>query len=84
MDQGNPGLGVTPQLDEMRAYALKAQHSDESAGEFKTKRLNLWLSSSSAWLSMDAWDACADATLTIEAFTGEPCWIGLDGANEMT
>ena len=28
--KANPGLGVTPQLDEMRAYARKAQHSDES------------------------------------------------------
>ena len=76
--KANPGLGVTPRLDEMTAYASKAQHSDDSAGEFKTKRLNLWLSSSSAWLSMEAWNACADPTLTMDAFAGEPAFIGAD------
>jgi phage terminase large subunit-like protein len=78
--KANPGLGITPRLDEMRAYAQKAQYSDDSAGEFKTKRLNLWLSSASAWLPMDAWNACADPTLTIDAFEGEPCSVGYDGA----
>jgi phage terminase large subunit-like protein len=76
--KANPGLGITPQREEMRAYAQKAQHSDESAGEFKTKRLNLWLSSASAWLSMDAWQRCAETTLTIEAFAGAPCVVGVD------
>jgi phage terminase large subunit-like protein len=78
--KANPGLGITPRLDEMRAYAAKAQHSDESAGEFKTKRLNIWLSSASAWLPMPAWQACADPTIRLEHFRGEPCWIGYDGA----
>jgi phage terminase large subunit-like protein len=76
--KANPGLGVTPRLDEMRAYASKAQHSDDSAGEFKTKRLNLWLSSSSAWLSMEAWQRCADPSLSIDTFAGEACYIGCD------
>jgi phage terminase large subunit-like protein len=62
----------------MRAYAQKAQHSDESAGEFKTKRLNLWLSSSSAWLNMEAWSRCADGKLTLQSFAGEPCYVGAD------
>ena len=78
--ESNPGLGITPRLDEMRAYAPKAQHSDDRAGEFKTKRLNLWLSSAIAWLPMEAWHRCADPTLSIDAFAGEPCYIGFDGA----
>jgi phage terminase large subunit-like protein len=76
--KSNPGLGITPRRDEMRAYAQKAQHSDESAGEFKTKRLNIWLSSASAWLSMDAWQACADTSLSIDNFAGADCVIGCD------
>lgn len=76
--KANPMIGVTPRWDEMRQYCQDAIHSPESQGEFKTKRLNLWLSSSSAWLPMDAWDRCADPTLTIESFHGEPCYIGLD------
>jgi phage terminase large subunit-like protein len=76
--KANPGLGVTPRRDEMRAYAQKAQHSADSAGEFKTKRLNLWLSSAGAWLSMEKWNACANGSLTREAFSGEACYIGCD------
>jgi phage terminase large subunit-like protein len=76
--KANPGLGITPRLDEMRAYAQKAQYSDESAGEFKTKRLNVWLSSASTWLPMEAWNACADPTIRLEQFAGEVCHIGAD------
>jgi phage terminase large subunit-like protein len=78
--KANPGIGITPQLDEMRAFAQRALFSPDSAGEFKTKRLNIWLSSSAAWLSMPAWNACADAALKLTAFAGCKCWIGVDAA----
>jgi phage terminase large subunit-like protein len=76
--KANPMLGITPKLDEMRQYAAEAKLSPDSEGEFKTKRLNLWLSSSSAWLSLRLWDACAGRTLRLEDFEGQPCWIGGD------
>ena len=76
--KANPGLGITPRLDEMTAYAKKAQHSEESSGEFRTKRLNLWLSSSSAWLSMTSWQECADTSIAISTFAGEAAYIGCD------
>src|SRR5262249_50111445 len=63
--KANPMIGITPRWDEMRQYCRDAIHSQESQGEFKTKRLNLWLSSASAWLPMDAWDRCADRDLSI-------------------
>lgn len=76
--KANPMLGITPQLEEMQQYAAEARQSPDSEGEFKTKRLNLWLNAASAWLSMVAWDRCADAKLKLEQFAGEPCWIGGD------
>jgi len=33
-------------------------------------------------MDMRAWDACGDPTLDIDAFTGQPCWIGLDLASK--
>jgi phage terminase large subunit-like protein len=36
------------------------------------------LNAANTWLSMVAWDHCADTTLTLEDFAGEPCWIGGD------
>jgi phage terminase large subunit-like protein len=76
--KANPMLGITPQLDEMRQYAHEAQQSPQSEGEFKTKRLNLWLNAAASWLNMVQWDACADPSLRLEDFAGEPCWIGGD------
>ncbi len=80
--KSNPMLGITPRRDEMRAYCQEAKDSPASEGEFKTKRLNLWLNAGSAWLSLAAWDACADPSLTLEAFIGEPAWIGADLAQK--
>lgn len=76
--KANPLLGVSVKLADMQAYAREAQHSPASLGEFKTKRLNLWLSSSSTWLDLPTYDSCADPGLTIDQFEGSPCWIGAD------
>ena len=76
--KANPMIGITPRWDEMRQYRQDAVHSPDSQGEFKTKRLNLWLSSSSAWLPMDVWDRCADRELRLADFVGEPCCLGVD------
>ena len=47
-------------------------------GEFETKMCNRWLHSATTWLSMPAWHACADPTLTLEDFADERCYIGVD------
>jgi phage terminase large subunit-like protein len=47
-------------------------------GEFEVKVCNRWAHSASTWLSVAAWDRCADPTLSLEAFEREPCWIGVD------
>lgn len=79
--KANPNLGVSVDIDKLRTYAKQAKNSPASAGEFKTKRLNLWQNAHSAWLSMEAWRACEDTTLKIEDFDGEPAWIGVDLAD---
>jgi phage terminase large subunit-like protein len=79
--KANPNLNVSVDIGKMRSYAKQAQNSPMSAGEFKTKRLNLWQNAHSAWLSMEQWQACGDATLKIEDFSGEQGWIGVDLAD---
>lgn len=77
--KANPNLGVSVQLKEMREYASEARVSPSSLGEFKTKRLNIWISAAAAWLNVDQWNKCADTTgLTLDCFAGEQCWIGVD------
>jgi phage terminase large subunit-like protein len=79
--KANPNLNVSVDLEKLRSYAKQAKNSPASAGEFKTKRLNLWQNSHSTWLSMEQWKACADTSLKIDDFTTEPAWIGVDLAD---
>lgn len=80
--KANPMLGVTPSIEEMRAFAIEAKASPASEGEFKTKRLNLWLNAANAWLNMAQWQACADPSLKWEDFEGLDCWVGADLADK--
>jgi phage terminase large subunit-like protein len=73
-----PMIGVTPTLDYVRRYRDDAINTPGMQGEFEVKIANRWLHSSTTWLSIAAWQRCADPTLTLEAFEHEPCWIGVD------
>lgn len=79
--KANPNLGISVDLKEMRDFAKEAKASPQSEGEFKTKRLNLWLNAAQAWLNMEQWSACADSSLKIEQFEGQKAWIGCDLAD---
>lgn len=74
----NPNLGVSVQLRDMRTYAAEARISPDSLGEYKTKRMNLWLFAANAWLNIGKWDACAEPSLLLSAFEHEDCWIAVD------
>jgi phage terminase large subunit-like protein len=80
--KANPMLGVTPTLKSMQTEAADAKASPAAEGEFKTKRLNLWLNASGAWLSVPQWKACADPALSWDDFDGLDCWIGGDLADK--
>jgi phage terminase large subunit-like protein len=79
--KANPMIGITPSLDWVRNYRTDAMATPGLEGEFRVKVCSEWASASSAWLSLTAWDRCADPTLRLEAFAGESCWIGGDLAN---
>jgi phage terminase large subunit-like protein len=73
-----PMIGITPTLDYVRRYCADAQQTPGMAAEFETKICNRWLHSASSWLSIPAWDKCADPSLTLAAFEHERCWLGVD------
>jgi len=79
--KANPMLGVTPLLGQMREYCLDAQQTPGLEAEFRVKCCSQWANAASAWLSLQHWDACADPTIRLEDFRGEPCWIGGDLAS---
>jgi phage terminase large subunit-like protein len=51
----NPALGDFLHLDKMQAACRKMPEAD-----FKTKRLNIWVVSSTPWLPDGAWTTCED------------------------
>ena len=84
--KANPMLGISPKLEYIEKACSDAQQVPGLEGEFRVKLCSQWLQSSSRWLSMTAWDACADTTLRIEDFLGQPCRIGCDlaAADDLT
>jgi phage terminase large subunit-like protein len=73
-----PMVGITPTLDYLRRYRDDAIATPGLQPEFETKVCNRWLHSANSWLSMAAWDKCAEPSLTLEDFEHEPAWIGVD------
>lgn len=76
--KANPLLGAAVQLDELRQYAIEAKNSPSAEGEFKTKRLNIWMGAASAWLNVSQWIACSDSSLRLRDFAGLDCFLGTD------
>jgi phage terminase large subunit-like protein len=70
----NPALGDFLQEEKMAAITLKID-----AGDFKTKRLNIWVNTKRvSWLPDGAWDEREDAEAQIEA--GATVCLGFDGS----
>jgi len=79
--KANPNYGVSVYPDDLQRLAQQAMESPSAETNFRTKRLNQWMSSSAAWISSHDWDATAGVRPPIEYFKGKPCYIGLDLAS---
>lgn len=55
----NPNLGVSIDMDEMRAARDEAIASPRKESVFRRYRLNQWTGAESPWLPSEAWRACA-------------------------
>ncbi len=80
--KANPNWGISVRPEVLLPLQAKAMQLPSAVNNFKTKHLNEWVNADTAWMDMRAWDACADATLNMDAFAGQPCWIGLDLASK--
>lgn len=85
--KANPGLGMSKQLNYMRAQAKKAAALPSAQANFKTKDLNLWVNDASGWLDITVWDKCgrekwkAGYADVLPALKGRRCFGGLDLAS---
>lgn len=80
--KANPNLGVSVYLDSIKSACEKATRQPSEQPNFKTKRLNIWLTAGEKWIPVTEWKKCGDANLRLEDFAGEKCWIGLDLAEK--
>jgi phage terminase large subunit-like protein len=69
----NPGFGDIVSPEDFESAVLRTPEN-----EFRTKRLNQWVSTESAWLPGGAWDGCEDQSVTIE--NGATVVLGFDGS----
>lgn len=75
--KANPNLGVSVQLANMKTAAAEAYAQPGKAGEFLTKRLNVWTSARNGHINISKWKAC-NGPVDLEALRGVPCYGGLD------
>jgi phage terminase large subunit-like protein len=80
--KANPNWGISVRPEVLAPLQAKAMQLPSAVNNFKTKHLNEWVNADTAWMDMRAWDACADSSIDLDAFVGQPCWIGLDLASK--
>ena len=76
--KANPNWGVSVRPEIVLALQRKAIELPSATNNFLTKHLNVWVSSSAAWMDMRAWEKCGDKNLKSEDCRNDPCFIGLD------
>jgi phage terminase large subunit-like protein len=83
--KANPSLGVTVDIDKVRAACESAKQNPAEENSFRQLRLCQWVKQSVRWMNMQAWDKCAFA-VNAEELKGRVCYGGLDlsSTNDIT
>lgn len=81
--KANPNWGVSVDPKDVEAQARKAMQTPAAQANFLTKRLNVWVNAHTTWLNALDWERCGNPELSIEQFTGEPCWVAVDLASKV-
>lgn len=81
--KANPNLGVSVSEEYLRDKLREAKQRVSQQNIIRTKHLNEWMNSGSAWIDPAMWAKLADPALKIEDFRGERCWAGLDLASKI-
>lgn len=81
--KANPNFGVSVYSDYLESQQRRAIQNASKQNAFKTKHLNVWVSSRTAYFNMEKWQACADKTLKFEDFSDVPCLMPIDLASKV-
>jgi len=80
--KANPNFGVSVDAEFLRTQQRDAIADPRKQNTFKTKHLNVWVAAASPWLNLYNLQKTGDPKLTLEAFAGEECRVGLDLASK--
>jgi len=80
--KANPNLGISVYENNLRAACEGAIRQESRQPNFKTKRLNIWLTGGEKWIPVTVWRECGNRDLKLEDFDGEECFIGIDLAEK--
>ena len=75
--KANPSMGETMKIEDFAADVAEAQATPSTQASFKRYRLNIWSTSTNAFLDRVKWDECYTA-FTEDDLIGTQCWAGLD------
>ena len=75
--KANPSLGITVEVEKLRAACESAKQNPAEENLFRQLRLCQWVKQAVRWMPMEKWDACAFAT-DPAALRGRACYAGLD------
>lgn len=89
--KANPNADISVSMDFLRARQRDAISTPRKAGVFKTKHLNLWVSTKAAFYSVEHWRNCADKEIPVRAaeatelpkLQGRRCFLTLDLASKV-
>lgn len=75
--KANPSLGITVDIDKLRAACENAKQNPAEENLFRQLRLNQWVAQSVRWMPMLKWDKCA-FPVDEDSLRGRACYGGLD------
>lgn len=75
--KANPNLGVSIEIEDLRAAATRAKAMPSAKGQFLTKNLSVWTNAGVQWIPAERWAMCAGA-VDEKALRGRTCYGGLD------
>lgn len=81
--KANPNFGVSVYREYLESQQARAIRSARFTNTFKTKHLNIWTSAKLGFFNLQSWHACRDITLSLDDFSGESCFLGLDLARKL-
>jgi len=82
--KANPNLGISVDVEKIMEEYKSAKNNEREIVNFKTKNLNIWTSSSIAWIKDEDWVRCDKSPqYDPKSLLGKKCYGGLDLASHV-